>query len=143
MALVRERDLDSLRRGVRYYGLAPDLAISTAVLLPNEMHSENLHQLAEWTPESGPLGPRIPRQLVRHATGVLDWDALRRALRNTRRHACRRAFMQYPFQLGPAVAFLLLREEEVRGLIAFAEARGEAELDGLLNHVLAASMMGA
>jgi vacuolar-type H+-ATPase subunit C/Vma6 len=141
--LVRERDFDILFRGVWSYGLAPDLAISTAVLLPAEVRRADLQLLAKWTPEWGPLAPLLPPRLLRDTSGITDPNALRRALRAARRHSCRRAFMEPPFQLAPAVAFLLLREEEVRGLTALAEAQGNAALDDLLTQVLAGSMMGS
>jgi vacuolar-type H+-ATPase subunit C/Vma6 len=142
LALVRERDLDALHRGVTTYGLAPDLAIGCAVLLPTALRADELAQLMDSTLGSEPLWAHLPRRLVRDPRGVANWSGLRRTLRHERGAACRRAFMQQPFQLGPAVAFLLLREEEVRSLIALAEAQGEAALDNALNHVLAASMMG-
>lgn len=143
LGLVRERDFEVLFRGVRSYGLAPDLVLGAAVLLPTELRYDDLRLLAEWTPEWGSLAALLPQGLLRDTSGIADRDAFRRALRSARRHACLRAFMQQPFQLGPAVAFLLLREEEVRSLTALAEAQGDAGLDDFLTDILAASMMGS
>jgi len=50
-----------------------------------------------------------------------DMDPL--DLRRRRGRACRRAFVGWPFQLGPAVAALLLREEQARGVLSIAAAR--------------------
>lgn len=141
--LLRERDFEILFRGVWSYGLAPDLAVSAAVLLPAEVRRGDLRLLAQWTPEWGPLAPLLPPHLLPDTSGIADPQALRRALRAARRHSCRRAFMEQPFQLAPAVAFLLLREEEVRALTALAEAEGNAALDEPLTRVLAGSMMGS
>jgi len=142
VALLRERDLDALHRGITTYGLAPDLAIGCTVLLSNELRAEALAKLVEATVESEPLGPHLLHRLVRDPHGITNWRALRHTLRCQRREACRRAFLEHPFQLGPAVAFLLLREEEVRGLIALTEAQGQTAVDEVLDHVLAASLMG-
>jgi len=143
LQLLRERDFEILIRGVRSYALPLELAVSGAVLLPAEIKRAELELIAGWTPAAGPLGALLPPRLLRDCTGVADPAAVRLALRTARRQGCRRAFMEQPFQLAPAVAFLLLREEEVRGLTALAEAEANTAVDDLLAQVLAGSMMGS
>lgn len=71
----------------------------------------------------------------RAAPSILD-------LRRQRRTLCRRAFIGSPFRLAPAIAFLLLREEEMRGLSALAEAWGDPALAAPLDEALAAGAWG-
>jgi vacuolar-type H+-ATPase subunit C/Vma6 len=139
--LLRERDLDAVRRAVSSYGLPPRLAAAAPVLLAREMDQSALEALAEWTPALGPLGPRLAR-LLRGAS-VRGWDELLVHLRRQRRLLCLRAFRGSPFGMAPAVAFVLLREEEVRSLTALAEARGGPPDPHVVDGVLAASAMGA
>lgn len=142
LAVVRARDLDSLHRGATTFGLSADLAVNTTALLRDEADGDRLRRLAEWRPESGPLGPLLSRRWVRDPGRIPDWDALRLALRRARREACRRAFLGDPYQLAPAVAFLLLKEGELAAVTALMEAAGDAAMDGVLEGVLAASLMG-
>ena len=74
---------------------------------------------------------------------VRGWSELHLHLRRQRRLLCTRAFRGSPFHMAAAVAFLLLREEEVRALAAMAEARGGPPEPQVLDRVLAASAMGA
>jgi hypothetical protein len=141
-SVVRERDFDTLRRAVSSYGLSPRLAAATPVLLTQEMDAGALEALAEWVPERGPLGLRLPAHLL-HGARVGGWAELHLHLRRQRRLLCNRAFRGSPFHMAAAVAFLLLREEEVRALAAMAEARGGPPQPQVLDLVLAASAMGA
>jgi hypothetical protein len=126
LALVRERDLDLVRRA-RGYGMSGEAAAGTAVLLGREAGREPLRALAAWTPADGPLSVALPRALARLAGGrPAGWDELVTALRHARRVLCLRAFRQAPFHLGCAVAFLLLREEEERSWTALGEAEAAA-----------------
>jgi hypothetical protein len=142
LSIVRERDVDSFRRAILSYGIEPDMAAGATALLREELGVEALRALAEWTPESGALGAHLPPAWGRLA-GVREWEGLQLALRRERREACRRAFLASPFRLAPAVAFLLLREEEARGLRALAEAEGGPEPAAALERMFAASAMGA
>jgi hypothetical protein len=64
-------------------------------------------------------------------------------LRRARRLLCRRAFRDSPFCLAPAVALLLLKEEEVRGLEALATFQEAAVADPTsLDDALAAGELG-
>lgn len=60
-------------------------------------------------------------------------------LRSQRLRLCRRAFIGDPFALAPAVALVLLAEEELRGVRALIERAGDASLDA----VAARAMAGA
>ncbi len=138
--LVRERDLDAVRRAAAY-GMEPAHCAATCALLPAEKGWDRLADLAAWTPAAGPMGALLPRPLS--GGGILaDWDALERALRRRRRRACAAAFIGSPFRLAPGVAYLLLAEEETRGLAALAEADGAAPADGVLSRALAGSALG-
>jgi vacuolar-type H+-ATPase subunit C/Vma6 len=119
--LIRERDLDTLRRAVDSYGLRPEVAIDTTVLLGREIVTKTLRRMLEWTPGRGPLAAHLPAWLLGRRGIAADWDDLILLLRRRRRRACQRSFLGWPFGLSAAVAYLLLREEEVRGLQALAE----------------------
>jgi hypothetical protein len=143
VALVRERDLDVVRRAEAWYGLAPSLVAAATALLQGEIGRAAVERLAEWTPTAGPLAVRLPAALARAVGPVADWDALQSALRRNRRRACARAMRRAPFSLGPAVAFLLLREEEVRALAAFVEHARAPHAAAVLDRLLAATAMVA
>ena len=64
------------------------------------------------------------------------------ALRRERLRLCRRAFAGSPFLLAPAVAIVLLAEEEVRAVRALVEREGDERLDAALVRALAASQIG-
>ena len=143
LALVRERDLGLVRRGLAF-AMTPAVAAGMTVLLADEVGLEPLRTLAAWTPEDGPLAACLPRGLLRRAGGrPADWDDLATMLRRTRRLACVRAFRQAPFHQGCAVAYLLLREEEERSWTALAEAGTPATSPRALERVLAAGPMAA
>ena len=115
LALVRERDYDLLRRSAARR-LTPEAAVAATAILREEEKAETLRSLAAWSPAEGPLSGRLPPRLVRRLPGVLDWDGLAAALARRRRDQCRRALLAYPFRLASPMAFLLLRQEEVRCL---------------------------
>jgi vacuolar-type H+-ATPase subunit C/Vma6 len=63
------------------------------------------------------------------------------ALVGARRKACRAAFLGPPLRLAPAVAYLLLKEEEVRSVGALSEACGRPVPGEVLDRALAGSSM--
>ena len=65
------------------------------------------------------------------------------SLRRERLRRCRRAFVGSPFLLAPAVAVILLAEEEVRAVRALVERQGDETLDPPLQRALAGSLLGA
>ena len=145
LAVVREAELDRLRRGVRTCGFAADAIFATLVVLPGELGRDALIRLANWTERDGPLIPKWPRAWRHlHGSGAADWDTLMLGLHRARRDLCRRAFLRAPYCLAPAVALLLLQEEEVHAVTAIAASVGivSSELPASFERVLAASAMG-
>jgi len=65
------------------------------------------------------------------------------ALRRERLRLCRRAFVGSPFLLGPAVAVILLAEEEVRAVRGLVERMGDERLDAAMIRATSASQIGA
>ncbi|HEY7512459.1 MAG TPA: V-type ATPase subunit [Vicinamibacteria bacterium] len=142
LAVVRERDLDLVRRA-RSYGMTGEAAAGAAVLLPDEIGPAPLRALAAWTPADGPLFASLPPALARRAGGrPAGWDELTTLLRRARRAQCARAFRQAPFHLGCAVAYLLLREEEERSWTALCE-EAPPQASAVVERVLAAGPMAA
>jgi vacuolar-type H+-ATPase subunit C/Vma6 len=139
--VVRERDLNLLRRGVRTFRLSPDAVVAGLVQLPGELGAAALQRLAEWTPADAPLAKDWPRMWRRVAGGATEWNGLMLAWRRARREACRRAFLGQPFCLAPAVALLLFGEEEVRGLTAVGSL-GDDTPPAVMEEILAASLLG-
>ena len=140
LAVCRERDVTLLRRGARSFGLAPDLVAKSTIVLSTECRIEALVRMAMWTPAAGPLAAVLPPPLLRMGGDVPDWPALEIALREHRRRACRRAFVQWPFQLAPLIAAVLLREGQGRLAIGLAAARrARAAARPALRPALAAS----
>jgi hypothetical protein len=109
--LVLEHDVDLLRRAGAF-GVAPDLIAKATVVLSGERR-----------------GPGLLARL--DAAAAWDGELLR--LRRARLRACRRAFVGWPFQLAPAVAALLLREEQAFATLRIVAARRglEAARDAL------------
>ena len=140
LSVLRERDLDAVRRAAAY-GIAPEAAAGVAVLLPDEPGWGRLAALAAWTPAEGPIGLLLPRRLLGREVPVADWDALEHALRRRRRSACAAAFIGSPLRLAPGVAYLLLAEEEARGLSALVEGAGDGA-SGVVARALAGSALG-
>lgn len=64
------------------------------------------------------------------------------ALRKQQLRLCRRAFIGSPFRLAPAVAVVLLAEEELRAVRALIERQGDERLDAAFMHAAAASQIG-
>lgn len=64
------------------------------------------------------------------------------SMRRARLRECRRALMAGPFLLAPAVAVILLAEEEVRAVRALVERQGDETLDAPMLRALAASQLG-
>jgi vacuolar-type H+-ATPase subunit C/Vma6 len=141
IAVVRERDLNLLRRGVPAFGLSPDAVVGSLVVLRDELRTAELARLAAWTPQEGRILPAWPRAWNGGPEIPADWDALVVALRRARRRACRRAFLGSPYSLAPAIALLLLQEEEVRGVAALQASIGRPHANGALERALAASAM--
>lgn len=142
IALVRERDLNVVRRA-RTYALPPDATAGAVAFLAGELGSAGVLALADWTPADGPLWTRLPRPWVRRVGRVADWHALLLAWRRTRRAECHRSFLAPPLCLAPGLAVLLLHEEDVRALRALGESGGDAEPSAAVEWVLAAGGLGA
>jgi hypothetical protein len=142
LAVVRERDLSLLRRGVRAFGLSPDAVVGSLVVLPREIPPDELVRLATWSAQDGRILRRWPTAWKGGRDIPADWDALMTGVRQVRRQACRKAFLGSPYCLGPAIALLLLQEEEVRGLASIQESFGRSDVSAVLDRALAASAMG-
>lgn len=63
-------------------------------------------------------------------------------LLSVQKKLCRRAFVGSPFLLAPAVAVVLLAEEEVRALQALVERQGDEQLDAPMLRAIAGSQIG-
>jgi vacuolar-type H+-ATPase subunit C/Vma6 len=140
--LVGEADLNLLRRGVSTYGWSADVVAGAVVVLSRVMPPERLAAIATWTPARGgfaALWPHVWRRIVAAAS---DWDALMLQWRRARYQTCRRAFSSEPFSVAPAIALLLLVEEEARAVAALAQCRDDAAARPSLAFALAASAMG-
>jgi hypothetical protein len=143
LAVVRERDLNLLSRGPREFGLSPDAVVGTLVWLPKELKPAELARLATWTPREGAGTRAWPRTWTRLAGRAVEWDDLLASFRRARRQQCRRAFLGPPYCLAPAVALLLLKEEEVRGIASIHEAGSRPDMEAALARALSASALGA
>lgn len=115
--------LDEARRLPRREALARRLV----ELVVKERDSEIVRRGAKW------YG-------LTSVTGIAE-DAM--SLRRERLRLCRRAFAGSPFLLAPAVAIILLAEEEVRAVRALVERQGDETLDAPLQRALAGSQLGA
>jgi len=144
MSLVYERDFDAFRRSIVFSGLSPELAGAATVRLGDVLPTEALPRLAAWTSGPLPFDRRLFRGVLPADRAIPDWDALRLAIRRERVAACRRAFAGPPFRVGPAVAFLLLREAETRALTALGSLLTGRQGEGTaaLERALAASLLG-
>lgn len=65
------------------------------------------------------------------------------SMRRERLRLCRRAFVGSPFLLAPAVAVILLAEEEVRAVRALVEREGDERFDAPLLRAVAGSQLGS
>jgi hypothetical protein len=141
LARVRDRDLQVLRRGASRFGLTPAAAAASTALLGEELGVANAEALAGWRPEAGPFDERLRRGLSLAGASPPDWRALELAFRRKRRRLCLRAFRGNPFCLAPPVAYLTLKEEEVRSVRAVAEAETGGPAESALDLLLAAGPM--
>jgi vacuolar-type H+-ATPase subunit C/Vma6 len=141
-AVVRERDVEVVRRGVHTFGLSPDAVIAALVLLPTEASYDELVRLATWTPDQGSFARTWPRSWRRLVGAPGDWDTFVLELKRWRRDECRRTFLRWPYCLAPAIALLLLKEEEVRGVVSLVENAARPNTDMALMHALAAGALG-
>lgn len=99
-----------------------------------------------------PAADRTAADLARAVVRERDFNIAQRitavppsqgiALRVERRRLCRRAFRESPFCLAPAVALLLLKEEEIRGLDAMAAFDAAWSEPAALDYAFAASELG-
>jgi vacuolar-type H+-ATPase subunit C/Vma6 len=120
--VVCERDVAVLERAVGPLGVAAQVAIRMTPTLGGLLGAAAVPLLAEWSGGTGrPLA--MPRRLSSDRRPVRTFVELRRAIRVARRAACRRVFWGDPFSLAPAIALVLLREDEVRALISIGELR--------------------
>lgn len=143
LAIVRDRDLEVVRRAAgREWPGGGAIAAALAVW-PHELKPAELRRLASWTTEEGPLWTHLPRRFTSRGSRPADWEALKLAWRIERRELCRRAFLDQPFSVAPAVALLILKEEEVRGLGALAESTDSTETAAACARALAGGLMGA
>jgi vacuolar-type H+-ATPase subunit C/Vma6 len=144
LSLVFERDLDAFRRSVAFSGLSPELAGAATIRLARSLPPEALSRLADWTSGPLPVDGRLFRGIVPADRAISGWDALAMAIRRARVADCRRAFLGPPFRIGPAVAFLLLKEAEARALTALRSLLpgAEAPRHGAVERALAASLLG-
>ena len=142
LALVREGDLNLLRRGVSAFGFSAEAVVAGLAVLPDEFPAEVLARLAAWTAGDGPFRTaEWPRSWRRIAGAATNWESLILAVRSARCCACQRAFLSDPYCLAPAVALLLLKEEELRGVAAILESGGVQRVSSSLGRVLAASAL--
>ncbi len=114
---------------------AESLTRRLAELVVRERDSEILRRGQRWYGLS-----ESAARTATAATSRLDDPVL---LRRERLRLCRRAFIGDPFSLAPAVALVLLAEEEVRGVRALIERQGEVALDPALTRALAGTQFGA
>ena len=142
IAIVRERDVNVLRRGTRAFGLSADAVVGALAFVVGEAGTEAIGRLAAWDPAQGPLWMLAPRLWQKLAGRAADWDALTLALRRWRRDECRRAFLDQPFSLAPALALLLLKQEEVRGVRGWL-AVPDRTVSPALERTFAAGSLGA
>lgn len=141
-AVVRERDFAVLRRAAAA-GLSPEILTAALGCLHQEIGLDPAMRLAAWTPADGPFWAAVPRRWQRHAPPSADWDRWMVWWRHARRDLCRRAFRETPFCLAPAIALLLLKEEEVLGLEAIATFEATVQDAAALEYAIAASELGA
>lgn len=149
LSLVFERDLDTLHRRAAFSGLSPELAGAATVRLARDLPEDALSALAAWRSGQLPFDLRLPGGVDPRIRNIRDWDRLTIEIRRERLTTCRRAFTGPPFRLAPAVAFLLVREAETRGLAALASLlppragrTADAGLRPALDRVLAPSLLG-
>ncbi|HYR27165.1 MAG TPA: V-type ATPase subunit, partial [Thermoanaerobaculia bacterium] len=131
--------------------------VAAAELALDRWASQQLREEAQRLPRSETLSRRLIESVIRERDAQLavrgeKWFGLATvpaeafdvvALRRERLRLCRRAFVGSPFLLAPAIAIVLLAEEEVRAVGALAEREGDTSLDAAMVRALAASRIGA
>ena len=120
--VVCERDVAVIERARGPLGASPHVAMRMASVRGEVLNAAAFRQLAQWSGEGG-AALVLPRRLSVSQRSVSTFAALRRAIRSARRIACERAFRGQPFSLAPAVALVLLREDEGRALMSIGELR--------------------
>lgn len=149
-------------RGTPYGSIAATVArahgkdVAAAELALDRWASQRLSEEARRLPRKETLTRRLVESIVRERDAQLGargarwyglatvpaeaFDVVR--LRQERLRLCRRAFTGSPFLLAPALAIVLLAEEEVRAVQALVERQGDPRLDGAMVRALAASQLG-
>jgi vacuolar-type H+-ATPase subunit C/Vma6 len=131
--------------------------VAAAELALDRWASQQLREEAQRLPRREMLSRRLIESVLRERDAQLavrgaKWYGLATvpaeafdvvALRRVRLRICRRAFVGSPILLAPALAIVLLAEEEVRAVRALVEREGDDKLDGATVRALAASQMGA
>lgn len=130
--------------------------ITAAELALDRWASQRLLEEARRLPRRESLARRLVESIVRERDAEIvrrgaQWYGLASvrgpaedvvAIRRERLRLCRRAFVGSPFLLAPAVAVVILAEEEVRAVRALVEREGDASLDAPLGRALAGSQIG-
>lgn len=131
--------------------------VAAAELALDRWASQQLRETAQRLPRRETLSRRLIESVLRERDAQLavrgaKWYGLATvpaeafdvaALRRERLRLCRRAFVGSPFLLAPAIAIVLLAEEEVRAVRALVEREGDTSLDAAMVRTLAASQIGA
>lgn len=131
--------------------------VAAAELALDRWASQRLSEEAQRLPRKEALSRRLIDSVIRERDGQLahrgaQWYGLATisaaafdvvALRRERLRLCRRAFVSSPFLLAPALATVLLAEEEARAVRALVEREGHQSLDSAMVRALAASRIGA
>jgi vacuolar-type H+-ATPase subunit C/Vma6 len=131
--------------------------VSAAELALERWVSQQLREETQRLPRRETLSRRLIESVLRKrdaqlAVRAAKWYGLATVssvaldvvvLRRERLRLCRRAFVGSPFLLAPAIAIVLLAEEEVRAVRALVEREGDETLDAAMVRALAASQIGA
>jgi vacuolar-type H+-ATPase subunit C/Vma6 len=131
--------------------------VAAAELAFDRWVSERLVEEARRLPRRESLARRLVELVVRERDAEIvrrgaKWYGLTSvsgsagdvtAMRRERLRQCHRAFVGSPFLLAPAVAVVLLAEEEMRALLALVERQGDERLDAPMLRAVAGSLIGA
>ena len=131
--------------------------VAAAELAFDRWASQRVREEAQKLPHREALARQLAEAVIRERDAQLQlrgakWYGLTSikseaidiaGLRRERLRLCRRAFVGSPFLLAPALAVILLAEEEVRAIRALVERQGDETLDAILERALAASEIGA
>lgn len=169
LATVRKLDaatpnaLAEALRDTPYASIAATVArvhgddVAAAELALDRWASQQLREEVQRLPRRETLSRRLVESVLRErdvqlAVRGAKWFGLATvpagtfdvvAWRRDRLRLCRRAFAGSPFLLAPALAIVLLAEEEVRAVRALVEREGDTSLDVAMVRALAASQIGA